>query len=248
MIRIGAVSYLNAAPLVAGLAENPQVDPLLDVPSRLAERLASGELDVGLIPTIEYFRGENYEMIPGVGICSNGPVLSVLLLAAKSISELKTIALDPSSRTSVMLTRIILEKYYGLGPVYIDGDSVDTIHTGRADAVLLIGDKAMTADAAGLDTHDLGAIWTERTRLPFVYAVWACRQGADIDKITGIVLNAMESGLATRTWLAAEGAARLGLAEEVCYKYLTENILYEIGDAESDGMRLFGELAQALDA
>jgi len=117
MIRIGAVSYLNSKPLIAGLADNPQVELTLDVPARLAESLAVGELDAGLIPTIEFFRGDYYEMAPGVGICSNGPVLSVLLLATKCISELQTVALDPSSRTSVMLTRIILEKYFGLSSV-----------------------------------------------------------------------------------------------------------------------------------
>jgi len=105
----------------------------------------------------------------------------------------------------------------------------------------------MTTDTAGLEVYDLGGIWTERTGLPFVYAVWACREGTDVGKVSEIVLNAMESGLAQRKQLAVEGAARLGLSAEFCYKYLTENIRYEIGEAETEGMQLFGELAQALD-
>src|SRR5262245_53829863 len=108
-IRVGAVNYLNTKPLIWNLAvASTTIDLRLDVPSRLADQLAAGELDVALIPVIEYFRGVNYSIIPNIAIASRGPVLSVTLFSRVNWQEIRSVALDEGSRTSSALTRILL--------------------------------------------------------------------------------------------------------------------------------------------
>src|SRR5580698_5123439 len=117
ILRIGAVNYLNTKPLIERLtdfAPNRELD--LALPSRLADRMANGELDVGLIPIIEFFRGDHYTFVPNIAIGSRGPVLSVTLFSRVPWSEIRTLALDEGSRTSSTLTQIILQKRYGIHP------------------------------------------------------------------------------------------------------------------------------------
>src|SRR5262245_47997864 len=109
-IRIGAVEYLNSKPLICDLEElAPEAELLLDLPSRLADRLAAGHLDVGLIPVIEYFRGRDYTILPNIAIASRGPVLSVTIFSRKPWAEIKSLALDVGSRTSAALTQVLLK-------------------------------------------------------------------------------------------------------------------------------------------
>src|SRR3954471_7309504 len=116
-IRVGAVNYLNTKPLVEGLAESaPDIDLSFDLPSSLADQLAAGDIDVGLIPVIEYFRGGNYTFVPNIAIASRGPVLSVTLFSRVPLAEVRSVALDEGSRTSAALTQIILRKRYGVRP------------------------------------------------------------------------------------------------------------------------------------
>src|SRR5829696_683190 len=116
-IRIGAVNYLNTKPLICDLEElAPQAELVLDVPSRLADRLAAGELDVALIPAIEYFRAGCYTVVPDVSIASRGPVLSVTLFSRVPWAEVRSVALDAGSRTSAALTQVLLSRRYGVSP------------------------------------------------------------------------------------------------------------------------------------
>src|SRR5215207_6358715 len=178
-IRIGAVNYLNTKPLICDLDQlAPDAELLLDLPSRLADRLAAGDLDVALIPVIEYFRAGSYSIVPDVSIATRGPVLSVTLFSRKPWAEIKSVALDDGSRTSAALTQILLRKRHGIAPAIQplplerEAEEIDT------DAVLLIGDRAMRACLPGFDfAFDLGREWHDWTGLPFVYAVWAVRQG-----------------------------------------------------------------------
>src|SRR3954462_9031658 len=117
IIRVGAVNYLNSKPLVERLTDfAPSIDLTLDLPSRLADRMAAGELDVGLIPVVEFFRGDGYTFVPNVAIASRGPVLSVTLFSRLPWDSIRTVALDEGSRTSAALTQILLRKRYGLHP------------------------------------------------------------------------------------------------------------------------------------
>src|SRR6266849_5312995 len=188
-IRIGAVSYLNTKPLVHDLeALAPHAELILDYPSRLADQMARGELDVALIPVIEYFRAGDYRLVPNIAIASNGPVLSVTLFSRRPWSGIRRVALDEGSRTSAALTQVLLRKKYNVHPEFCplpldrSADDVD------ADAVLMIGDRAMHACLPGFrHAFDLGQEWHDWTGLPFVDAVGAVREGID----RGPVLDAV---------------------------------------------------------
>src|SRR5262245_26227791 len=149
-IRIGAVNYLNTKPLIYELDELvPAGELILDVPSRLADFLAEGRLDVALIPSIEYFRAGRYRIVPSIAIASRGPVLSVTLFSRVPWSAIRRVTLDEGSRTSAALTQVLARKRYGLSPeirpLLLDGQAEDA----DADAVLLIGDRAMRACLPG---------------------------------------------------------------------------------------------------
>ena len=116
-MRIGAVSYLNTKPLVYQLASlAPQAEVVFDLPSRLADELAAGKLDVALIPSVEYFQNPDYAIISDACIGCRGPVLSVKLLSRVPMEKIRTLALDEGSRTSVALVRILLKERFGLSP------------------------------------------------------------------------------------------------------------------------------------
>lgn len=247
-IRVGAVNYLNTKPLVERLTDfAPNLDLSFDLPSRLADKLAAGELDVGLIPVIEYFRGDNYSFVPGVGIGSRGPVLSVTLFSRVPWADIRSVALDEGSRTSAALTHILLRKRYGVRPrveplpIDAPAEAADT------DAVLLIGDRAMRACLpAHRYAYDLGQEWADWTGRPFVYAVWAVRDGVDLGDTADAFRRAKEYGLAHAGAIAAREAPALGLDAGYCRRYFTNIINYDLGPAELAGLRRYYELAADL--
>ena len=174
--KIGAVSYLNTKPLVAGLETDASDYQLIfDLPSRLADKLSQGELDVALIPVIEAAANPDYTIVSDACIACQGPVWSVKLVSKVPIAEIKTLALDEGSRTSRALTRIFLANKFGIKPecqlLPIDQDWTQI----DCDAALVIGDRAMKTEAAEFPISlDLGTAWHDWTRMPFVFAVWAC--------------------------------------------------------------------------
>src|SRR3954467_2550652 len=217
-IRVGAVNYLNTKPLIEGLASfAPHAELHLDLPSRLADRLAAGDLDVGLIPVIEYFRAGNYTVVPGVSIASRGPVLSVTLFSRVPWPDIRSVALDEGSRTSAALARILLEKRYGVHPQTVQlpmGVAADDMTT---DAVLLIGDRAMKACLPGFaHAFDLGQEWFDWAGLPFVYAVWAVREGAELGNVAWALGEAKRRGMTRAGKIAFEEAPKLGLDAGFC--------------------------------
>jgi chorismate dehydratase len=247
-IRVGAVNYLNTKPLIEGLGSfAPHAELHLDLPSRLADRLAAGDLDVALIPVIEYFRAENYTIVPGISIASRGPVLSVTLFGRVPWSEIRSVALDEGSRTSVALTRILLEKRYGIRPQAVQlpmGVAADDMPT---DAVLLIGDRAMKACLPGFaHAYDLGQEWFDWTGLPFVYAVWAVREGVDLRGVDVALQRAREYGLAKAGPIAQREALKLGLDAGFCRRYLSNILCFDLGPKEQAGLARYYELARDL--
>ncbi len=240
-IRVGAVNYLNTKPLIEGLAEyGPNLDLLLDLPSRLADRLAEGELDVALIPVIELFRGDRYRVIPNIAIASQGPVLSVTLFSRVPWSQIRTVALDVGSRTSAALTQVLLRKRYGITPqirplpLETPADDLDT------DAVLLIGDRAMRACLPGYEyAFDLGQEWYDWTGLSFVFAVWAVRPGVDLDGVDLALQWAKQRGRQRVGAIAQREAPLLGLDAGFCRRYLETIIHYDLGPREWAGLRQF---------
>ena len=245
LIRIGAVNYLNSKPLIYELSGLPsEVELVLDVPSHLADRLSEGDLDVALIPVIEYFRHDNYRVVPDIAIASNGPVLSVTLFSRVPWAEIRRVALDEGSRTSAALTQILLRGRYGVCqevvPWPLDRDAEDA----DADAVLLIGDRAMRACLPGFaHAYDLGQEWFDWTGLPFVYAVWAVRPGAELGGVAEALWEAKARGRARAGQIAHAEAPRLGLDAGFCRRYLQSIIRFDLGPRELEGLQRYYELA-----
>ncbi len=245
-LRVGAVNYLNTKPLVERLTDfAPTLDLSLDLPSRLADQLSRGELDVGLIPVVEFFRGDNYTFVPNIAIGSRGPVLSVTLFSKVPWEQIRTVALDEGSRTSAALTRIILEKRYGVKPHVQQLPIASQADDLTTDAVLLIGDRAMRACLPGYRfAYDLGEEWTAWTGLPMVFALWAVRSGVDLGEAEAAFHRAKEYGLANAGAIAQREAGALGLDPGFCRRYVSNVIRYDLGPAELAGMKRYRELAE----
>ncbi len=248
--RVCAVGYLNTSPLVWGLLHGPErdrVDLSFAVPSECAERLRSGQAEVGLPPSIELAANPDLIVIPGCSISSLGPVASVLLICRKPIERIETIAADTSSRTSVALAQVILaRKYYRhvkLRPYPPRiGEMLDI-----ADAALLIGDPALRlTPASGLHVYDLGAEWHALTRLPMVYAVWTVRRAAAAPELAPLFQASARYGLGRLDDLLAAEAPQRGIPADLARRYLHENIRFAFGEPERRGLTLFLEYAAEL--
>jgi chorismate dehydratase len=243
---LGAVSYLNTKPLVYGLDAIPeQFEVRFDVPAKCATLLHAGQVDLGLIPAIEFLRGaEDYWIVPGVAIASEGDVASVAVFSKKPIGQVTSIALDLSSRTSVALTRILCARQWGIAPVFTAADPDLDAMLATADAALVIGDPALEIDAAarGLLKVDLGGEWNRLTGLPFVYAMWTGRAGAASADQCRALQTAREHGEANLPAIAREVSGGDAAREARTLAYLRDNLKYGLGEREAAGLRRFHEL------
>ena len=251
-VRLGAVDYLNVRPLVHGLDRDPAFDLRFDPPSVCASLLRSGEIDLGMIPSIAYQLHEDYRVIFGVAIASEGPVDSVALFTKVPRERIRTIAADTSSNTSVALTRVLCAERFGIAPEFIPAAPDLPAMLSRADAALLIGDPALFVDhrAMGVAKIDLGGEWTEMTGLPFVWAFWAGRKGAIDGEGIARLHQAKAEGVAASDALAdayaASYQARTGIKADaaVARRYLRDNIKYDLGFREHDALVAFYEGAR----
>jgi chorismate dehydratase len=245
IVRLGAVDYLNARPLVYGLELRSDLFTLrFDLPSKCAALLHEGSIDVGMIPSIEYLRGHDYRIVPGIGIISDGPVASVALFTTTPLTSIRTIAADTSSRTSNGLLRVLCAERFGVDAEFHPMPPEPELMLRRCDAALLIGDPALFLDheRLGAEKIDLGEQWTSMTGLPFVWAFWAGRRGALSREAVEALETARDAGVAESDSVAetycGPGRAARGKA------YLRENIYYVLGDREEEGLRTFYELAE----
>lgn len=244
-VRVGAVNYLNTKPLICDLDKlAPEAELILDVPSRLADRLAVGELDVALIPVIEYFRAGTYSIVPDISIATRGPVLSVTLFSRVPWGQIRRVALDAGSRTSAALTQVLLRKRYGVTPEVVPLPLDRHAEDADADAVLLIGDRAMRACLPGFGhAFDLGQEWFEWSGLPFVYAVWAVREGAELGRVAWALREAKRRGLARAGVIAQREAPALGLDAGFCRRYLSNILHFDLGPREQAGLHHYYMMA-----
>lgn len=248
-LRVGAVSYLNAKPLYYRLEEfAPDVLLTMDYPSILADKLANGDLDVALIPSIEFLRGTNYEILPGFAIAARGPVRSVKLFSRKPFGKVERLALDEGSRTSQALCRIWLKERHGVCPQVIEALPMGVpVEESTADAVLVIGDRAMRMpDEPYFAVVDLAEAWNAMTGLPFVFALWVARKGLDLGNLPDALAMSRAEGLAHAETLADLHGPRLGLDRATCLDYLTRVLSYDLGAAEIAGLRLFAAKSSAM--
>ncbi len=245
--RVCAVSFLNTAPLVWGMLHGPQsglFELEFRLPSECADALASGAADIGIVPSFELTHQE-LEILPGAGIACHGPVRSILLVSAKPPGEVRTLAADSSSRSSVELARIILHHKYGAHPqVLPHAPDLDAMLS-AADAALIIGDPALRIDPAHLpyQVRDLGADWVEMTGLPMVFAVWAARKGVGGAAVAQAFRDSCRFGLEHMDEIVDCEAAQRGFAPELVRQYLTRHIVHQLGPRDYQGMRLFLEWA-----
>ena len=254
-VRLGAVGYLNARPLVYGLDRQPRFDLRYDIPSECATLLHAHAIDVGLIPSIEYLRGPRpYAIVPGPAVTSRGPVASVAIYTRVDPRDIRTIAMDTSSRTSVALAAVLARRVFGTSPEPVPmAPDLDAM-LARADAALIIGDNALFLNPqsvnpqsesairhpqSAIQKHDLGELWTQTTGLPFVYAVWAGWPDALSPEDVGLLQRARDEGVAD-----ADGVARAYYPDDparqaVARRYLRDNIRYVLGAEELEGLRMF---------
>jgi chorismate dehydratase len=240
-LRVGATLYLNTKPLIYRFDEWSQdAELVLDLPSRLADRLARGELDVAMIPVIECFQNTQYTIVSDACIACRGPVLSVKLLSRVPINQIRSLALDEGSRTSVALVQILLRRRFGLTPALTSLPIGDGPDDARADGVLLIGDRAIHAPhGVFLAEWDLGAEWCSTMGLPFVFAVWAARPGIDTRHIATVLRRSRDAALGHLEQIAATAAPEVGLDVGTCLSYLRDNLHFYLGPSEQQGLRLF---------
>ena len=248
-LRISAISYLNTAPLMWDF-EHEDAGAAFGIsytlPSQCAADLAAGSADIGIIPGAAYASIPGLAILPGVAIASQGPVRSILLVSKVPLDQIRSVALDTSSLTSVALTKVLFAKWWGPGrrftPMAPDIEKMMAEH----DAGLLIGDPALRLDRSRYLTFDLAEEWILFTGKPFVFAFWAIRQAAlsgvpaTLD-LAATFQDSRDRGLQPPSLdrIAREWAPRLGLSETEIRAYLTENIYYDLDSACLDGLQLF---------
>ena len=240
-IRIGAVNYLNSKPLIYGFDRHVTgADLTCDLPSRLADRLASNDLDIALIPSFEAMRGgENYKIISDACVAASGPVRSVKLYFRVPPNRVSTLALDEGSRTSSALSQILLWRRVNVRPELKSLPIGHTVDNTDADAVLLIGDRAMRdPDERFVETWDLSEEWHRDTDLPFVFACWTARQ--DVTQTVSSKLSACrDDGLEHLIQIAQSEAPLLDLTLEEAESYLRDNLHFHLGEQELESLRRF---------
>ena len=223
LFKLGSVPYLNARPLHWAVQE-----PIVFLePGKLAVELAEGRLNAGLVPVAEILENpELYHIVNGVGIGSLNSVYSVVLVHTHAVVRMKTVALDPASKSSNNLARVLLEKYYRLKPRYVSPDE-------PAEGQVMIGDPAIAYRQTHLDERylDLSQSWHSHTGLPFVFAVWAVRRDTpEAQTLANSLRAAAKTGLAARDEIAKTHFE---------YRYLTENLYYHMGEPQRKAIAAF---------
>jgi len=233
VIRLGRISYVNMAPVFYRL--DAEVEEVTGVPTELNRRLLDGEIDVAPISSIEYARNaDRLRLLPRLCVSSQGAVDSIQLVSKRPLEHVRTVAVTPESATSVVLTKVLLEEaeHVPLGE--------------EADAKLLIGDAALkSAFEDPTPHHDLGRLWTERTGLPMVFAVWAAPEPlADgLVELEDALVASLRTARAEPERLAFEASERYGYPPGFLARYF-EKLRYSFGPRERAGLMTFLELAR----
>lgn len=245
-LRALGVAYLNARPLWESLKDDPRIDLGLARPSELARALSENEADVGLLPVAAAATIGELRLLRNMAIGARGKVRSVAIVADRPLHELDSIALDLSSRTSVVLARLLLARRK-LTPRLFGADPVAAVAAVKErTGALVIGDAALDVETRFSHRLDLAEDWFEWTGLPFVFAAWFARPDTVTPDQEDIFRVAKQKGLSRVDAIAAEHGARSGLSEASLRSYLTESIRYDLGDEELRGLeRFWTEAARA---
>lgn len=250
--KIGTVSYFNAVPLTWGaptLAReaNINLEIVSDYPSRLVPRLLSGELDATLMPVVEALRNPGLKQISDACISSDGPVSSVKLLSRVSPEHIHTLALDESSRSSATVIKILLKERFQVNPEFYKLEIGAVPENTETDAVLLIGDQALTYQSpTRVFSHilDVGQIWTHWIGLPFTYASWFAKKETETERLSSLLCNLRRNGTQALDIIVAREAAARGLSLDYAYTYLKYRLRYRFAGRERRGVEIFTRMAQ----
>ena len=270
-LRISAISYLNTAPLMWDFEHGEsrqrlreQFDVTYTIPSACATALREGAADIGIIPVAAYATIPELVILPGVAIAALNAVRSILLVSRKPLDQVRTVALDTSSMTSVALCKVLLVRWLGGARQYRSMAPDLEIMLSSCDAALLIGDPALRIDRAAYPTViDLAEEWRKHTGKPFVFAFWAARRDAlaeaeagsvrppdTVQKLAEVFQSSRDHGLAPESVasIASEWAPRVGMSAIEVTSYLTKSIHYSLDLACLEGLRLFYNDAEACGA
>lgn len=257
-LRISAISYLNTAPLMWDFEHGEaggKFEISYTLPSGCARALAAKEADIGIIPAAAYAQIPGLQILPDVAIASRRAVRSILLVSKAPVEEIRTVALDTSSMTSVALIKVLFEKWLGGARTYLSmAPDVDEM-LAQCDAGLLIGDPALKVDCSRYHTLDLAEEWIRYTGKPFVFAFWAVRgdalpQADPALDLPAVFRDSRDHGLESRNLdqIAREWGTRLDLSEDAVRSYLTENIHYQLDAGCIEGLQLFYRYAAEISA
>jgi chorismate dehydratase len=274
-LRISIVQYLNTAPLVWGFTNGPlrgKYDLSFTVPSLCADALRSGAADIAIIPAIEYQRISNLAVLPDLAIASKNRVRSLLIIAKKPIAQVRSIALDHSSRSTQTLTRILCAEHWKIAPTFLEAAPNLENMLEQADAALLIGDPALrlsiaiegehSAGAPGqtvcqaatlgissaetLYVHDVVEEWRKLTGLPAVLAIWAARNDIANPEVLADFAASRDFGLARIAEISLQASRELALPRQALESYLRHNIDFTLGAENRLGLELYFRYAANL--
>lgn len=240
--RLGCVPYVNARPLVHWFETNPSlgVEVVYDVPSRLPAMLLSGAADAVLASSFDALANPDRRAAANVSISSLAKAESVRLFSRRPLGEIASLAFDASSLTSNHLALVLLRERYGVSPITMTRPPDLQAMLAEADACVLIGDIGMRTVGEGLFVLDLGEAWTAHTGLPFVWALWIGQQGLT-PKLAGLLQQAPLEAQATFDQVVNEAALRSGWPEELCRRYLSDVMNYELTDRHRQGLATYAE-------
>ena len=245
---LGCVSFLNARPLIDGLDNHPDLRVSYDVPSALLEDLLTGQVDLALCPVVDYqLADEPLQVVPVGGIGCDGPTLTVRLYSRVPIEQIRRIRSDADSHTSNVLMRVVLADLYGIRP---EAAAASTpADDPSLDALLLIGDKVVTA-APSQERYphelDLGEAWKSLTGLPFVFAVWMCRQNAELGTAPAILDEQRRINRGRIDEIVDAAAPRSRWPRDLARQYLGRFLRYNIGPRQLEAMQRFWQRAYDL--
>jgi len=267
--KVSIVKYLNAVPLAWGILEGPQkerFDPVLSTPAECAEQLSKGNVDIGLIPSIEYQRIKGSRIVPGPAVASLYQVRSVILVSVVPLWKVKTVACDSGSRTSVALTKIIFDEFYHIHPDFRPAEPNLETMLGQSDAAILIGDNALKfmeqneqpdiehqktlvrLGSEPLEIFDLAERWRFLTGLPFVFAFWAVREGFKEATVVDQLKASRDFGVANIPSIATKYSETLQIKKEFLQAYLEKNVHYYMDYSCLESLQLFYEKAARVGA
>ena len=248
-LKFGFHDFINAQPLLIPLKEKEQqlgVTLVTGSPASLAERLKAGELDLAMIPSIEYLKDlGRYRLLPGIAVASRGPVDTVLFASRLPLKEVRSVALDVRSRTSAALLQVLFGETFSSKVSLEPADPDPQVMLKNHDAALIIGDPAFGLQSAypDLQIYDLSEQWFKQTGKTFVHAIVAVRNGIELDKdFLEMVQQAKTEGLSRLESIAQTDSEKLGIAYETCLDYLSSKIIYDLDQEEMAGLQHFRDV------